>query len=102
MRVLYCDVCKEVVTLNQKKSIMLIHTSVEHEYESSPEDMLIDIVRQHEKGYSNFDLYELCPSCINTVKHVLKLRKSELDKVKKEIENIVIITKENRKNGEKI
>lgn len=91
-QVTYCDVCREIIKMNDKKFIFAYY-AVTEEDEDTKKMRFAEVLDALYKGRTYEDkaikVVEICNSCSGVFAHFMALRKKELIKSRREVRKIL-------------
>jgi len=91
-QVTYCDLCREIIKMNDKKFIFAYYSLVEED-EDTKKMRFAEILDALYKGKAYEDkcikVTEICNQCAGVFAHFMGLRKKELIKSRREVRKIL-------------
>lgn len=102
-QVTYCDLCREIIKMNDKKFIFAYY-AVTEEDEDTKKMRFAEVLDALYKGKTYEDkaikVVEICNSCSGVFAHFMSLRKKELIKSRREVRKILSRKTRKEKNKE--
>lgn len=85
MKTTYCDMCPAIIKKGDIKYLIAIREVVQGEDMMEVQDVA-EYLQKYNQTLQNIQVLELCKECREIIKHVLKMRKQEREKIMKEME----------------
>lgn len=83
-----CDICKNIIKIGEKKTILAVNEIEEVEAKRGElQQNFMDRIYKLQEYQKNVRVFELCKNCRKVLDHLLKMRREEVQKILKEIEN---------------
>ena len=83
MQVSFCDICGIIIKLGSKKFAVVMQEMIE---ENKTHQNAMDYIRNYNRQYDNLKVNEICEECKKVYDYIFKMRKKELEEIKKHIE----------------
>lgn len=103
MQLTYCDLCGEPIKVGEKKYILGVHCVTEEpeeERQAQLVEVLKELYKEMKTSQRRVQVYEMCPKCLQVFLRFITLRKSDLDKAKREVSRLLkkkLVNKEKEK-----
>ncbi len=92
MKLSYCDICQVLIKNGDKKYLFGINQvtekSTEEDFENLSQDELKKVIQNYQSEYKSIKIFEICKDCKDVIQKVLMLRKTEIQKLKEDLEKI--------------
>ena len=92
MQATYCDLCGELIKVGDKKYILGVHCVTElseEEREQHLVEVLKELYKEMKTTQRRVQIYEMCPKCLQVFLRFINLRKTDLDKAKREVSRML-------------
>ena len=100
MQVSYCDICGVMIKEGDEKYLMLVQKVIEIQKPEEPKNYL-ELRRVLEEKYEQIKTKEICKTCKQIHDYIFKLKKDNIDKIKKHLEKSFKKTYEQSKKAKK-